>query len=235
MPESTETSPGTEQVPITHWMRGGPVLSSQPREVILGMEGGATASVGDAAILGLWGFATGTWIVGVIGGGFLPAADLASMAPTALFISGLAQFIAGLYAFPRANMFPATAFTAFGAFHTVNGIAFLLQYAGILNTHNGFALMLGYFDESFGFIAFGLLLAIVRANVLLILITSTTSLGAILLGIAEFHGGAAHSHGVAYAGGALFLLDAGVAYYLGMAMIVNANFGRELLPIFGEV
>jgi succinate-acetate transporter protein len=228
MSASTET-------PKTHWLRGGPVISSQPRSHALAVEGEVTAAIGDSAVLGLWAFATGTWIVGVIGGGYLPASDLVALAPTALFISGLAQFIAGLYAFPRANMFPATAFCAFGTYHVINATVFLLHYAGVLSPHNGMNLMSGFLDQSFGFIAFGLLIAILPANFLLILITATTWLGSCLLGIAEFHGGADHLRGVAYAGGALFFADAGVAYYLGMAMIVNASFGRELLPIFGEV
>ncbi len=176
---------------------------------MLGLEGEATSVVADPTILGLWSFATGTWMVGVVGGGYLPAADLTSLAPTALFITRIAQFVAGLYSFHRDNMFPATAFTCFGAYHVVNGLMFLLHFGGVLNAHNGMNLMSGYFDQSFAFIAFGLLFAIAPLNILLIIITGTTALGSCLIGVAEFYGGASHALGVAYAGGAFLFLDAG--------------------------
>lgn len=226
---------GTQDKPVTHWLRGGPVVSSSPRDRPLGLEGAAAAGMANAAVLGLWTFATGTWMLAVVSGGYLPAADLHSLAPVSLFITGFAQFIAGLLFFNRANMFAATAFGSFGALHVTTGLMFLLNYVGVITDHTGMSLMLGYLIESFSFIAFALMVAVIRANLTLTLITCTTGIGAALLGITEFNGGASQMIGVAHAGGAVLFLDAGLAYYLGAAIVINSSFERVLLPTFGEL
>ena len=80
-----------------------------PDEEVLALEERAMATVGDPSPMGLWAFATGTWIIGtMIGGAFgAPAAATAQAAagpavniftavvPVLLFFSGIAQFIAG--------------------------------------------------------------------------------------------------------------------------------------------
>ncbi len=53
------------------WTTAGPVITRMPDDEVLALEEQAMASVGDPSPLGLWAFATGTWIVGtVIGGAF---------------------------------------------------------------------------------------------------------------------------------------------------------------------
>lgn len=53
------------------WTTAGPVITRMPDEEVLALEERAMASTGDSSPLGLWAFATGTWIVGtVIGGAF---------------------------------------------------------------------------------------------------------------------------------------------------------------------
>lgn len=237
MSESTNSTSfwGSTNGEVIHWLRAGPVVSRETRRIALGMESEAMSSMANPAAFGLWAFAVGTWMMAVIGGGYLPAADLASFAPITLFITGFAQFIAGLMFFPRGNMFATTAFTCFGALHITTGTMFLLHYIGVIGPHSGMHLALGFLVESFAFIPFGLLLAILPANVLLILITGTTTIGAALIGVTEFYGGAAHLPVVGYAGGAALFADAGLAFYLGAAIVVNSTFGREVLPILGEV
>src|ERR1700761_5481523 len=53
------------------WTTAGPVITRMPDEEVLALEERAMASTGDSSPLGLWAFATGTWILGtVIGGAF---------------------------------------------------------------------------------------------------------------------------------------------------------------------
>lgn len=44
------------------WTKSGPVVSCLPQDEIEVLEERATATIADPAPLGLWGFATGTWI-----------------------------------------------------------------------------------------------------------------------------------------------------------------------------
>ena len=61
------------------WTRAGPVVTRMPDDEVFALEERAMATVGDPSPLGLWAFATGTWIIGtVIGGAFgAPAAATA--------------------------------------------------------------------------------------------------------------------------------------------------------------
>ncbi len=53
------------------WTTAGPVITRMPDEEVLALEERAMASTGNSSPLGLWAFATGTWILGtVIGGAF---------------------------------------------------------------------------------------------------------------------------------------------------------------------
>ncbi|HUC09565.1 MAG TPA: GPR1/FUN34/YaaH family transporter [Stellaceae bacterium] len=53
------------------WTTAGPVITRMPDDEVLALEERAMASTGDSSPLGLWAFATGTWILGtVIGGAF---------------------------------------------------------------------------------------------------------------------------------------------------------------------
>ena len=47
---------------------------------------------------------------------------------------GNIRFIAGLFAFRRANMLVATAFCSFGAFNVLTAVFFALQAHGVLTT-----------------------------------------------------------------------------------------------------
>jgi hypothetical protein len=59
------------------WTTAGPVITRMPDDEVLALEERAMASTGDASPLGLWAFATGTWIVGtIIGGAFGPRLQL---------------------------------------------------------------------------------------------------------------------------------------------------------------
>lgn len=53
------------------WTTAGPVITRMPDDEVLALEERAMASTGDSSPLGLWAFATGTWIIGtIIGGAF---------------------------------------------------------------------------------------------------------------------------------------------------------------------
>ena len=67
------------------------------------VETGGTA-IADPGPLGLWAFATGTWIAGAAIGGAFPEDAFATTIPIILIFAGLVQFIAGLLEYRRTNM-----------------------------------------------------------------------------------------------------------------------------------
>jgi len=78
------------------WTKAGPVVSHLADATLETLEERAVATIGGSSPLGLWGFATGTWIAAVIIGGLLPFGDMNAVAPIALLFAGVAQFIAVL-------------------------------------------------------------------------------------------------------------------------------------------
>ncbi|HSU06954.1 MAG TPA: GPR1/FUN34/YaaH family transporter [Acetobacteraceae bacterium] len=219
------------------WTKAGPVVSHLPDNEITTLTERATATVAEPGTLGLWGFATGTWMTATILGGYLPQSYMFSAALIVILFAGVAQFIAGLFAYRRTNALNATAFCCFGAFNATAGAMMLLNATGLISAQNGMHEMLGFLLESFAFIAFVLCAAATSRNVVMVCLLFTLGAGYCLTGVAQFliaPGATAGLGGIAAAGGACLLASAGLAYYLGMAMIVNSAWRRTLLPVLGE-
>ena len=223
------------------WTKAGPVVSHLADATLETLEERAVATIGGSSPLGLWGFATGTWIAAVIIGGLLPFGDMNAVAPIALLFAGVAQFIAGLYAYRRVNALLANAFCCFGSFNAVLGLTVLVQTAGVVPGGQGTNLILGFFFESFGFIAFALGLGAMRANFATVGVLITLAVGYVLGGIpfldGTFSAAATGNNAISIVGliGACFLFVSSLlAYYAGAAMLVNSTWKRSLLPILGE-
>lgn len=216
------------------WTKSGPVVSHLPGEEIETLEERATATIADPTPLGLWGFATGTWIVGTVLAGAFPASALTATIPVLLIFAGLAQFIAGLFAFRRANVLSATAFCSFGAFNILTAAFFALQARGILAASGDPAVLQGFVLLSFGFMAFALTIAALPTNAGIVITLGLLAIGYTLTGIAAIHGTAPISHFVVGEIGGWFLVgSAFFAYLTGMALVVNSCWGRTVLPIGG--
>ena len=81
------------------WTNGGGVVSHLDDSEITRLEERAAVTVADPSTLGLWGFATGTWMTGTIIAGVFPATAFTAVIPVLLVFAGITQFIAGLFAF----------------------------------------------------------------------------------------------------------------------------------------
>ncbi len=217
------------------WTDAGPIVSRLPEPEIAMLGGRQVATVAEPVTLGLFGFATGTWIAGAVFGGFLsPVAELGLM-PILILFAGIAQFIAGLYAFRRTDALSCSAFTCFGSYNTVIGVTILFEAAGLIPAGSELNTILGWFNCSFGFIAFALLLAALRKNMAMSAILLFLGLGYTLVGVSMFLMGPQHTvGGVAAAGAACLFASAFFAYYTGAAMVINSTWRRTLLPLFGE-
>jgi succinate-acetate transporter protein len=218
------------------WTRAGPVVSHLPPEEIVALEEQATATVGDPTAMGLWAFATGTWIAGTVFGGIFPQGTVAEVGPVLIAFAGIAQFIAGLFAYRRAQPLTATAFCSFGAFNATAGFIFLLQAAGLMMLNAPGQVLFGFLLESFCFIALALAFAALETNLGILAVLVTLAIGYGCAGIPYLVNSVGHDGWgiVGNIGGWFLCASAFFAYYLGAAMIVNSTRNRVVLPIWGR-
>jgi uncharacterized protein len=218
-----------------NWTKSGPVVSHLPDEEIESLEERAAATIADPTPLGLWGFATGTWVTGTVLAGVFPASALTATIPVLVVFAGLAQFIAGLFAYRRANVLAATAFCSFGSFNVLTGALLAMQARGIVPTAGDPLVLEGFILISFGFIAFALTLAALPTNAGIVITLGLLAVGYTLSGIPDLTGAVANGANLIKALGGWFLVgSAFFAYYTGAALVVNSSWGRTVLPIGGE-
>jgi succinate-acetate transporter protein len=218
------------------WTKGGPVVSHLGEEEISNLEERAIATIGDPSTLGLWGFATGTWMAGTVIGSAFPHSAITAVVPVLFVFAGAVQFIAGLFAFRRANVLAATAFCAFGAFNVTEAFFIGLQTANTVGMTGAPLILNGFLFESFAFIAAALTLAAMRTNVALVCVLGTLAIGYCLAGIPDLTGSAAPGGigVIGNIGGWVLVASAACAYYTGAAFVVNSVWNRTVLPIGGE-
>lgn len=244
------------------WTHSGPVSTSLEDDQVSVLEQRSRATVAAPEPLGLWGFATGTWISGTVIAGVFPLTGAAATIPVVILFAGVAQFIAGLFAYRRANVLASTAFCCFGSFNAILGIFFLMAVGTILGT-GGAALglgtaaagtapgaaaagaaggasaamvVMGFVFESFAFIALALTLAAARMNIMFSVWLGLLTIGYCLAGI-PFLAGAVGTPGwsiVGSIGGWFMVASALFAFYAGAALVVNSMWERTLLPLGGR-
>jgi uncharacterized protein len=188
----------------------------------------AAPLIADPAPLGLAGFAFTTLLLSLVNTQILPKSTEVLVLSMALTFGGLAQFVAGMWAFKRGNTFAATAFTSYGAFWlsfyllVVVFIPLVPKTAGASDISNfvGWYLLAWGIFTAYMFIAS---LAGARAVQLVFLLLALTF---IVLGIGNF----GTSTGIVQVGGYIGLATAAAAIYASFADVVNANFKRKVLP-----
>ncbi len=184
--------------------------------------------VGDPAPLGLAGFGITTLLLSLINAKILPATLTVLVMSLALAFGGLAQLLAGMWAFRRGNTFAGTAFTSYAAFWfsfyllVVVFIPLVPKAAGASDVENfvGWYLLAWGIFTAYMFIAS---LAGARAVQAVFLLLTVTF---VLLAIGKF----ATSDGITQVGGYVGLATAAAALYASFADVTNANFKRRVLP-----
>lgn len=233
---ATTTAPTVEREGrVQAWTKAGPVEPAIPREEIEALEARSAALIGEPGAMALFGFATGTWIVGTVVSGIFAPTAYAATAPVLIVFAGLAQFIGGLFAFRRSNTFAGTAFCSYGANNVVVGFIILLQAIKLLPMQGDAQVMLGYELLSFGFISIVMSLAAMRLNGVFTMVLLPLAAGFVLAGIPDVSGAMAGPlKELGYIGGYLLIASAGIAYYAASALVLNSTYKRTILPLFGK-
>lgn len=182
------------------------------------------------SILGLFGFAGATFIVAsnLAGWWGTPQSGLA-LAPFAAMFGGLAQFLAGMWAYRARDAIATAMHGMWGSFWLAYGILNILVAAGALTAPTPW-----FHDPELGFWFFAL--AAITASGALAALTESIGLFAVLSTLAAGSGIAAGafiygSHGWVQAAGWVFVFSAGFAWYVATAMMLAAAGGRVVLPL----
>ncbi len=195
---------------------------------------GATGSwtPSDPAPLGLAGFATTTFALSIINANLVSATALPIVAIMALTFGGIAQTIAGIWEFRTGNTFGATVFTAYGTFWI--SFFFLVVVALPLVPKTEADAGIGLYLWAWSIFTILILIASLRTTggivVTLLLLVITFVLLAI--GYSSLVGTTSATNGTLKLGGYVGIATAIAAWYVSLAGLSSATFGRQILPVF---
>src|SRR5947209_10899512 len=203
----------------------------------------------DPAPLGLAGFALTTVLLSGVNAGLIKhvlvtVGHAHALTPVdawigmALFYGGLGQFMAGMWEFRNRNTFGATAFSSFGAFWlglgllfifiTVAGKPALLFFAG--SGAIWFFFVWAVFTTYMWVASFR-----VSGAVMVVFALLALTFWALWIGALQGPVNGAAGKGFTKVGGYLGLATAAVAFYTSFAGVMNATFGRTIVPVFPEM
>ena len=183
------------------------------------------STIADPAPLGLAGFAMTTLVLSCFNAGFLDKSAEGVVLPLALFYGGIAQLLAGMWEFRRANTFGATAFSSFGAFWLAYYVL-VKDVVPTLATSPDAGKALGLFLLSWAIFTAYMTVAALKVNGAVLAVFVALTITFALLSIGAFD----TSTAITKAGGWLGLVTAALAWYASFAGVVSSTFGRAVLP-----
>src|SRR5579884_542939 len=186
----------------------------------------------DPVPLGIAGFALTTFILGLVNANAINGKDVFVVLSVAGAYGGLAQLLAGMWAFAERNTFAAAAFSSYGAFWI--SFVLLVQFflpetvkasGNPIAANHAVALYL----FCWGFFTFYMWIATFGTSIALNLVFLTLWVAYLLLGL----GAVGHGHTtITHWGGYVTTACACLAWYVGASHVITKTLGRELLPLF---
>lgn len=172
--------------------------------------------------MALFGFATGTFLVGLVLAGMWPMGALLGVLPALLWFAGIGQFIAGLFALACGSTFGATAFCSFGMGNIIVASFLWMQHVGLIPTTAATTAMLGLALFCLAYIALALAIAALRTNLIYLITVALLVPGYALNAVTDVGG----SPSVAHVGGWFLVAAAIGAFYAGAAVVINSQWRR---------
>jgi succinate-acetate transporter protein len=181
------------------------------------------------SILGLFGFAGATFVVAAnLAGWYGNGATPDYLFPFAAFFGGLAQFLAGMWAYKARDGLATAMHGMWGSFWMAYGVLFLLFATGRLTPPAGNAFpALGFWFIALAAITWAGAWAATRVNWSLFGVLGTLATGSTLMAIAQIAGDVPLTH----AAGWVFIISAVLAWYTATALMMVNIEGREVLPL----
>src|SRR5450756_1207098 len=204
--------------------RSGAVQTSQTAAAM-------TADIADPGPLGLGAFALTTFVLSVFNANIISNKGLeVVLLPIALFYGGIAQLLAGMWEFKKANTFGALAFTSYGAFW-MSYAAYIKFVVPGLNaspaTKADVRTATGLFLLAWTIFTAYMLIAALRVNAAVFMVFAVLIAAFIFLAWGDF----AKSDSLEKIGGYLGIVTAFLAWYASAAGVINAQWKRVVLPV----
>jgi succinate-acetate transporter protein len=185
--------------------------------------------IADPGPLGLAGFAMTTFVLSCVNAGLVDKAIEPVVLPLALFYGGLAQLLAGMWEFRKANTFGALAFSSYGAFW-LSFAAYAKFIAPGLPAPDA-ASATGLFLLSWTIFTAYLAIASLRVSGAVAAVLIALLATFIVLTIGAYGG----NPEITKVGGYLGIITAALAWYASFAGVTNATFRNTVLPVFPAV
>ncbi|KAJ7737429.1 Gpr1 family protein [Mycena maculata] len=179
------------------------------------------SGIGNPAPMGLFAFASTTFILSMFNVQTRGITHANVVVGMAIFAGGLTQFIAGMWEFPRGNVFGATAFSSYGAFWMSYATIFI-PASGIEAAYTDpteLSSALGIYLVAWTMVTIFFLLAVVRRNVAFTALLTFLTIAFACLAAAEF----TSSMKVQKAGGVFGIITAFIAYYIAVSELLTAE------------
>ena len=172
--------------------------------------------------LGLLGFGMTTVLLNLHNAGLLPLSI--AIVAMGIALGGLAQIIAGVRELKQGNTFAGTAFTAYGLFWWSLVLIWVNPFDGI---ESASATAMGYYLLLWGIFTAFMFVGTLKHNRATQVVFGTLTVLFFLLAISDFTG----SHLIHTIAGYEGIFCGLSAIYSAMGQIVNAEYGKEVLPL----
>ena len=182
--------------------------------------GDATAN---PAPLGLLGFGMTTVLLNLHNAGLFPMSTM--IMGMGVFVGGLAQVIAGILEFRKANTFGMTAFCAYGFFWLSLVAVWTFPNLGIAEASSAFSM--GFYLVIWGLFTAGMFFGTLKLTRVHQVVFATLAVLFFLLAIADFSGSAV----VRTIAGVEGIVCGLSAFYGAIGIVLNGQFGRTVLPM----
>ncbi len=189
----------------------------------------AGSLIADPAPLGLAGFGFTTLLLSLVNTQILPKDVEVLVLSLALPFGGLAQLLAGMWAFKRGNTFAATAFTSYGAFW-FSFYLLVVVFIPLVKAPgpNDISNFVGWYLLAWGIFTTYMFLASLAGARAVSLVFILLAITFVALAVGNFAG--TSGSGIIQFGGYVGLATAAAAMYASFADVANANFKRRILP-----
>lgn len=184
-----------------------------------------TQFIADPGPLGLAAFALTTFVLSVFNTNMVNGKADGVVLGLAAFYGGLAQLLAGMWEFRKANTFGAVAFSSYGAFWL--SFWFLARYTDLSGAPgNSAAKGVGVYLLAWGIFTAYMTVGSLRVSGAVAAVFVFLTITFVVLAIGDF----ATSTGWAKFGGWLGIITALLAWYASFAGVTNTTWKRTILP-----
>ncbi|KAF9463689.1 GPR1/FUN34/yaaH family-domain-containing protein [Collybia nuda] len=178
--------------------------------------------IANAAPVGLFSFASTTFLLSMYNVNTRGIHTTNAVLGMSIFCGGLTQLLAGMWEFPRGNVFGATAFSSYGAFWMSYSTIFI-PGSGIINAFAGredeFHDAVGMYLMVWFMVSFMFMLTVMRKNVAFTSLLFFLALAYLMLAISEWTGNIK----VTRAGGGFGIIAGLIAYYIAVSEMLAAE------------